>query len=150
MEYLKYVLKPSLRVTFLFLFFLAVLVACSTLELEKAFDGQFSPIKNNKTIKNYCWTCHIHKKFNPGEHVLAVRKTYKRSLYREAKECRICHYLEKKWARREVLRKTRYPYGANRGLFREFEQEEMKKVKKIKKSKKSKKSSKPKKSFLGS
>ena len=146
-EFLRNFLKPLLHRVIIFLPFMLVFVAsCSTVQLEKAFKGKYSPVKNNKTINSYCQSCHIHRNFNPGEHILEVRTTYRRSLYRSAKECRICHYVEKIWIQNEMLRKTRHPYSIDRGLFRKFERDELKK---IKKAKKLRKPSKPKKSLLG-
>ena len=140
-KYLKGMLKPFLHRTIILLtIVLTCIVGCSTVELEEAFKGRFSPVKNNKTINNYCQSCHIHRDFNPGQHVFEIRKIYKRSLYRSARECRICHYIERIWALKEMLRKTRYPYSIDRGLFRKFEQKEIERIKKKKKSSKSPKS----------
>lgn len=117
--------------------FLAVLVlgfaGCAAQQVEQAFAGKLTPIKSNKTINEYCQSCHIHKDFDPGLHVFEVRKSYRRSVYRKATECRICHFVEKTWARTELKRKTRYPYDVDRGIFREFEQNELKKMKQAKK-----------------
>lgn len=105
-------------------------IGCSSLEVEKAFEGKFTPIQNNKTINNYCQSCHIHKDFDPGNHVAEVRKKYRRKIYRNAKECRVCHFVETRWNRTEMKRKTRYPNEVDRGLFRKFEQRELKKTSK--------------------
>ena len=129
--------KPFLhREIILLTLLLPAITGCSSVELEEAFKGQFSPVNNNKTINSYCQSCHIHKDFNSGEHVFEIRKIYKRSLYRSATECRICHYIEKMWVRNEVLRKTRYPHSIDRGLFRKFERNELERIKKAKKSRK--------------
>ena len=105
-----------------FLGFLLILGAgCSNLELPKAFDGEFSAVKNNKLIYTYCTTCHNHKEFNAEQHVLKVRKKYKRRVFSSTSECRTCHYLEKVWDKDHSFRKTRRPKQVNRGDFRKFE-----------------------------
>lgn len=117
--------------------FLAVLLlgfsGCAVPLVEKAFAGKLTPRKNNKIINEYCQSCHIHKDFDPGLHVFEVRKSYRRSVYKKATECRVCHFVETSWARSSLQRKTRYPYDVDRGIFREFEQNELKKMKQAKK-----------------
>ena len=108
-----------------FLVFLGFLLisgaGCSNLELPKAFDGEFSAVKNNKLIYTYCTSCHNHKEFNSEQHVLKVRQKYKRKIFRRTSECRTCHYLEKVWDKDHSFRKTRRPKQVNRGDFRKFE-----------------------------
>ncbi|HIF02822.1 MAG TPA: hypothetical protein EYQ84_05765 [Nitrospinaceae bacterium] len=106
-----------------FLGFLLILLGagCSNLELPKAFDGEFSAVKNNKLIYTYCTSCHNHKEFNSEQHVLKVRQKYKRKIFRRTSECRTCHYLEKVWDKDHSFRKTRRPKQVNRGDFRKFE-----------------------------
>ena len=102
-------------------FFLILGLGCSTLELTRAFDGEFNEVKNNKLINAYCTSCHNHKEFDSKQHVFKVRRKYKRKLFRSRSECRTCHYLEKVWSKDHTFRKTRRPKEANRGDFREFE-----------------------------
>ena len=102
-------------------FFLILGLGCSSLELTRAFDGEFNEVKNNKLINAYCTSCHNHKEFDPKQHVLKVRQKYKRKLFRSRSECRTCHYLETAWADNHILRKTRGPKEANQGGFKEFE-----------------------------
>ena len=102
-------------------FFLILGLGCSQLELTRAFDGEFNEVKNNKLINAYCTSCHNHKEFDSKQHILKVRKKYKRKLFRSRSECRTCHYLEKIWSKDHIYRKTRRPKQANRGDFREFE-----------------------------
>ena len=104
-----------------FLLILGVGAGCSNLELPRAFDGEFSAVKNNKLIHTYCATCHNHKEFNSEQHVLKVRKKYKRKIFRRTSECRTCHYLETVWDKDHSFRKTRRPKQVNRGDFRKFE-----------------------------
>ena len=94
---------------------------CTTLELTRAFDGEFNEVTNNRLINAYCTSCHNHKEFDSGQHVPKVRQKYKRRLFRRATECRTCHYFEKNWANDHTSRKTRGPKKANRGGFKEFE-----------------------------
>ena len=103
--------------------FLFLETGCSQLELARAFQGEFNSERNNKVIGEYCTSCHIHKEFDSEQHVTEVRPKYRRRLFRITTECRTCHYLEKHWVYNRVLRKTRRPQEANRGVFRKFEKE---------------------------
>ncbi|KMP12285.1 hypothetical protein UR09_01350 [Candidatus Nitromaritima sp. SCGC AAA799-A02] len=105
---------------------LTVGTGCSELEVVRAFEGEFPSAKNNKVISEYCASCHIHKEFDFKEHVAQIRPEYRRRLFRKARECRVCHYLEKQWAHNNVLRKTRRPQEANRGSFKDFEKKHRK------------------------
>ena len=103
--------------------FLFLEAGCSKLELVRAFQGEFNSQRNNKVIGEYCTSCHIHKEFDSEQHVAEVRPEYRRRLFRTTTECRACHYLKKQWVHNSVLRKTRRPQEANRGIFKKFEKE---------------------------
>ena len=109
---------------------LAIMTGCSNLEVEKAFEGELRPGKANKVIGDYCRSCHIHKDFYPPLHVSAVRGLYKRTVFRKARECRLCHYIEKDWMNNQHQRKTRMPEDANRGKFKKFEKKQLRRLKK--------------------
>jgi hypothetical protein len=112
------------------LFFTLVLATgCIKSELPSAFDGVFDGKKNNKVISEYCTSCHIHKEFPSKGHVQKIRLKYKRKLFRKAKECRVCHYIEKEWSNDHIFRKTRRPSQVNRGGFKTFEKEFLKSFK---------------------
>ena len=104
---------------------LVLLTGCSNVEVEQAFKGAFRAGKSNKIISEYCKNCHIHKDFDPPEHVSKVRSLYKRAVFRKARKCISCHYIEKDWMHNQHERKTRMPEDANRGKFRKFEKKEM-------------------------
>ena len=104
---------------------LALLTGCANVEVEQAFKGEFRAGKANKIIGEYCQSCHIHKDFDPSLHVSNVFSLYKRPVFRKARECRSCHYIEKDWMHNQHERKTRMPDDANRGKFRKFEKKEM-------------------------
>ena len=106
----------------LLLFFLLLCLGCSTLDVEKAFDGEFSRAKNNKIINDYCLNCHVHKDFIAQDHIIKKRKSYRKNFYRKTSDCRTCHYVEKIWSRNDLKRKTRYPALVGKGQFLEFEQ----------------------------
>ena len=110
---------------FLAVFFLVSFSGCSNIEVEKAFKGDLRPGKANKVIGEYCQSCHIHKDFDPPLHVSKVRSLYNRPVFKRARECRSCHYIEKNWMHNQHERKTRMPKDANRGKFRKFEKEEL-------------------------
>ena len=109
---------------------LFLLTSCSNVEVEQAFKGEFRAGKSNKIIGEYCKSCHIHKDFDPPEHVSKVRSLYKRPVFRKARECRSCHYIEKDWMHNQHERKTRMPGDANRGKFRKFEKKEVSRLRK--------------------
>ena len=112
------------------IFLLAMLLGCAHPDIERAFKGDLRAGKANKVIWEYCQCCHIHKDFDPPLHVSNVRSLYKRPVFRKARECRSCHYLEKNWMYNQHGRKTRMPADANRGKFRKFEKKEMSRLKK--------------------
>ncbi len=114
------------------IFFMA---GCADRRIENAFHGKFASTENNKVINEYCKSCHIHKNFDPTDHIKAVRSNYKRTYFRRARECRACHYIEKNWVTNNYYRKTRNPKKANRGAFRDFEHAEIKQMKKKRKQK---------------
>ena len=111
-------------------FLLSVLVGCTHLEVEQAFKGNLNPGKANQVIGGYCQSCHIHHDFDPPLHVANVRSLYKRPIFRKARECRSCHYIEKRWMYNQHERKTRMPVDANRGKFRKFEKKEIRRLRK--------------------
>lgn len=130
--------RPHLRgvkgnkVCFLILMGLLIILlsGCAERRIEDAFDGNFKPSKNNFIINEYCKSCHIHKNFDPADHVRSVRADYKRPYFRRARQCRACHYIEKNWVTNNYHRKTRNPRQANRGSYKDFEHTEIKQMKK--------------------
>ncbi len=124
-------LLESCKNTRLFsVFLLAILAGCSHIEVEQAFKGHFRPGKANKVIGEYCQSCHIHQDFDPLIHVGKVRDFYKSPVFRKARECRSCHYIERRWMYNQHKRKTRMPDDANRGKFRKFEKKEISRLRK--------------------
>ncbi len=119
-----------LRNLFIVFLSLSLGIGCYTKKIEEAFDGDFSSKENNQIINDYCKGCHIHREFEPSEHVKEVAKQYRRKVFRFTSECRTCHYLEKKFSLNDFLRKTRRPKEANQGKFREFEIQELRSKKK--------------------
>ena len=67
---------------------------CGSAPIEKAFEGEFSEIENNKVIFDYCQSCHVHRKLIPATHVSEKTGLYQNNKFRETKECRTCHYLK--------------------------------------------------------
>ena len=98
---------------------------CANNNIDKAFKGDLRPGKANKVIGEYCQSCHIHKDFDPPLHVSKVRNLYNRPAFKRARECRSCHYIEKKWIHNQHERKTRMPEDVNRGKFNKFERKEL-------------------------
>ena len=105
--------------------FLGVFSGCTNMDVERAFRGDLRPGKANKIIGEYCQSCHIHKDFDPPLHVSKVRNLYSSLVFKKARECRSCHYIEKNWMHNQHERKTRMPEDANRGKFKKFEKKEL-------------------------
>jgi hypothetical protein len=116
------------------LVFLGLLIGamggCAERRIEEAFEGKFSAGKNNNIINDYCKSCHIHKNFDPVDHVRSVRADYKRKYFRKARQCKACHYIEKNWITNNYHRKTRNPKKANKGSYKDFEHSQIKEMKK--------------------
>lgn len=75
--------------------------SCAGSELERAFTPRVESRESNKTISEYCITCHAHKDFEPSAH---IRKA---AAGAGAAECRTCHNYAKTWlldVRRTTLR----------------------------------------------
>ena len=107
-------------------FFIAIITAallisgCSKNNLKEAFKGSMEPLQGNKIISDYCQSCHTHKIFDRNEHVIGNSKLYGKNLYSRARECRICHFIEKDfWG--YVTHITRYPSEAEQGVYEQFE-----------------------------
>ncbi len=109
---------------------IVVMAGCAERRIESAFDGKFSAAKNNNIINDYCKSCHIHKNFDPVEHVRSVRADYKRPYFRRARQCKACHYIEKNWVTNNYHRKTRNPSEANKGSYKKFEKAQIKQLRK--------------------
>jgi len=114
----------------LIVFALLASLGCAEVEVLEAFKGNYDKDKNNKVISAYCQNCHIHRDFDPSEHTHLMQTDYKRTVFKKAEECRICHYIEKHVIYDQFLRKTRRPVDANRGLYKSFEREQLKIMKK--------------------
>ncbi len=108
-------------------------IACTKQPVQKAMEGDFTAMENNKVINEYCQSCHIHRNFDPGEHMEEVTLEYKRKVFRKAEECRVCHYIDKRFTRSSLIRKTRWPDEANRGQHRKFEKKIWKELKEAEK-----------------
>ena len=104
---------------------LLALVSCSTPRIQQAFQGKFEFTENNRVINDYCQGCHIHKSFLPDQHVSTVVKLYDRPPYTQARECRVCHYLQGDPAEKLEHRGTRWPEWVEAGKFRSFEAQEL-------------------------
>jgi len=112
---------------------MGISLGCYTQQIEKAFDDDVSAVYSNRTINDYCRSCHIHRNFSSAGHVEEMSILYKRKVFRYATECRTCHYLEKKFTLNDFTRKTRRPQEANRGKFKKFELKILKSQKQIEK-----------------
>ena len=126
----KLLLESCKNIKLFSVFLLAILAGCSHIEVEQAFKGNFRLGKANKVIGEYCQSCHIHQDFDSLLHVSKVRGFYKSPVFRKARECRSCHYIEKLWMYNQHKRKTRLPADANKGKFRKFEKKEINRLRK--------------------
>ena len=100
---------------------MGISLGCYAQKIEKAFDDEVSAADSNRTIDNYCRSCHILRNFSSAGHVEEKSILYQRKVFRYATECRTCHYLEKKFSLNDFTRKTRRPQEANQGEFKPFE-----------------------------
>ena len=100
---------------------LLVFSGCTSRDVEKAFKGDLRPGKANKVIGEYCQSCHIHKDFDPPLHVSQVRNLYHHPVFKNARECRACHYIEKNWMHNQHERKTLMPEDENRKKLKKSE-----------------------------
>lgn len=99
---------------------------CYSLKVENAFKGKFASHEGNKIILDYCKSCHLHKDFDSSLHVEEMSLDYKRKVFRYATECRVCHFVKKRWYLNDYLRKTRRPREANAGKYEKFERSYLK------------------------
>jgi hypothetical protein len=84
------------------------LVSCRPDPLDDALRGKLSPEKSNEVIAEYCQSCHLHRDFDLGNHVLRVQALYDRPPYTVSTECRTCHLVsEDTWGTKR--RKTLWP-----------------------------------------
>ena len=87
---------------------IGIIASCSTPFLEKAFEGEFSGVENNRIIFEYCQSCHVHKELIPSTHVAEKNDLYRSRMFRETKECRTCHYITENFFG-DIVRKTIRP-----------------------------------------
>ena len=84
------------------------LTACRPDMLDQALRGKLSPTKSNEVITEYCQSCHIHRAFDPNQHIPRVGALYDRQPYTTSVECRVCHLVfENTWGMKR--RKTLWP-----------------------------------------
>ena len=107
---------------------LLVFSGCTTRDVERAFKGHLRPGKANKIIGEYCQSCHIHKDFDPPLHVSKVRNLYHHPVFKKARECRACHYIERNWMHNQHERKTLMPEDENRKKVKKFRKKAEKKL----------------------
>jgi len=83
---------------------------CVTTEVDKAFNGQFELYKETSVIVDYCQSCHVHRKFNPSDHMAQAQSLYKTAPFTTAADCRTCHSIQRNiW--NQIVRATHYPGG---------------------------------------
>jgi hypothetical protein len=84
------------------------LTACRPDILDQALNGKLSPTESNEVITEYCQSCHIHRAFDPNQHIPRVGALYDRQPYTTTVECRVCHLVhENTWGMKR--RKTLWP-----------------------------------------
>jgi|TARA_B100000315_G_scaffold237050_1_gene253457 hypothetical protein len=73
---------------------IVIIASCSTPSLQRAFEGEFSKVENNRVIFEYCQSCHVHNDLIPAPHVADKTGRYQSKKFRETRECRTCHYIK--------------------------------------------------------
>lgn len=103
-------MRHAVRLVCLFgwLGLLLSLTACRPDTLKQALSGKLPPTESNEVITEYCQSCHIHRAFNPTQHIPRVGNLYDRQPYTTTIECRVCHMVhENTWGMKR--RKTLWP-----------------------------------------
>lgn len=105
-------MNPKMKQSNLKLILLVILAllspACNKSVIRQSFDGKLSILEGNRVIYEYCQGCHAHRNLLSDDHVIEVSKKYPSEMYKRAKECRTCHYIEKNfWG--NITRKTWFP-----------------------------------------
>lgn len=87
---------------------IGLIASCSTPPLERAFEGEFPLVENNRVIFEYCQSCHVHRDLIPSTHVAKETDLYQSKKFKETTECRTCHYIKENFFG-EIVRKTIRP-----------------------------------------
>jgi cytochrome c553 len=72
----------------------ALLSSCASNPVVKAFNGSYSPIKETRTITEYCVSCHAHKDFDGINHMDAAPRLYTKKPHSTATRCVTCHDMD--------------------------------------------------------
>jgi len=83
------------KIIFFLLILLLFAFGCRKPPYDLAMKGQFPPEKNIKVISGKCRDCHVHKSFDEKVHMEKMPSLYQQKRYKEAKDCRACHYIDK-------------------------------------------------------
>lgn len=94
--------------------------------VEQAFAGKLSPSEANKAIHAYCQTCHLHRNIPTNQCLEDKPSLYRRLPYKNAAECRVCHFLDKDFWNSQFHRVTRFPSEVAQDRHKEFEKEYLK------------------------
>ncbi len=92
------------------IFILAVPISCATKPIDKAFTKEMMIAKSNKTITQYCQSCHVHRKHNTLEHISTIPTRYSSVPYKSTVECRVCHQITRNFWN-QIIRETHMPGG---------------------------------------
>lgn len=96
-------LQPRLWCSLLVLLVMAILPlvqACSRHPLDQAFLGALPAEEGNRTIAEYCQSCHAHKGFAQSQHLARLSPLYGQGV----DQCRYCHQLTQDfWGHRQRL-----------------------------------------------
>jgi hypothetical protein len=90
--------------------------------VEQAFEGKLSPEEANKAIHAYCQTCHIHRNIPENQCLDTKPALYNRPPYKNASECRVCHFISKEFWSSQFHRVTRFPEEVAQDKYKDFEE----------------------------
>ena len=98
----------SLKISAYSAILIVIIASCTTHSIQRAFDGEFSKVENNRVIFEYCQSCHVHNDLIPAPHVAEKTGSYQSKKFRETKECRTCHFIKENFFG-DIERKTIRP-----------------------------------------
>ncbi|MBI4642079.1 MAG: hypothetical protein HY731_15435 [Candidatus Tectomicrobia bacterium] len=90
------------------------LTGCTTPRIEKAFRGKLGETEDNRVITEYCQSCHTHRNQPLSTHITDMTLLYDQKPYSEARECSVCHSLDKSFLG-FLSRKTTRPLSPSHG-----------------------------------
>lgn len=90
--------------------FALISVSCATSQVDRAFDGEMETPEEIRVVTGYCQGCHVHRDFNPGEHIPKAAAMYEKEPYASAADCKTCHSIRRNFWN-DIVKRTEFPRG---------------------------------------